>query len=141
MLKAIDEYRASEAGEKTPNTVVLSQNIVNGDYASTHQVNAFYPSTAAMDQSLTLNMAFNDWATFMGKSRSASVNEWENMCAIMRAKVQKYPTTMQNLLSLIYTMTVKNPADSMRAFDTLWNSEAMGKFQGNIYLGRNLASR
>ena len=28
----------------------------------------------------------------------------------------------------------------MPAFDKLWNSEEMGKFQGNIYLGRNLAS-
>ena len=79
MLKAMNEYQASETGEKTPNTVVLSQNIVNSDYASTHQVNVFYPSTAAMDQSLTLNMVSNDWATFIGKLRSASVNEWENM--------------------------------------------------------------
>ena len=78
MLKAMDEYRASETGEKTPNTVALSQKIVNGDYASTHQVNVFYPSTAAMDQPLTLNMASTDWAGFLGKLRSASVNEWEN---------------------------------------------------------------
>ena len=28
----------------------------------------------------------------------------------------------------------------MPAFYTLWNSEAMGEFQGNIYLGRYLAS-
>ena len=49
MLMAMDEYRESETGEKTPNTVVLSQNIVNGDFTSTHQVNVFYPSTAAMD--------------------------------------------------------------------------------------------
>ena len=28
----------------------------------------------------------------------------------------------------------------MPSFDTLGNSEAMGKFQGNIYLGRTLAS-
>ena len=34
----------------------------------------------------------------------------------------------------------KNPADFMPAFNTLGNSEAMGKFQGNIYLGRNLSS-
>ena len=93
-----------------------------------------------MDQSLTLNMDSTDWATFLGKLRSASVNEWENMYAIMRAKVQKAATTMQNPISLIYTMTVKNPTDFMPAFDTLWNSEAMSKFQGNIYLGRNLAS-
>ena len=130
MLMAMDEYRASETGEKTPNTVVLSQNIVNGNYASTYQVNVFYPSTAAMDQSLALNMASTDWATFLGKLRGASVNERENMYAIMRAKVQKDPATMQNPISLIYTMTVKNPTDFMPAFDTLWNSEAMGKFQG-----------
>ena len=140
MLKAMDEYRASETGEKTPNKVVLSQNIVNGYYTSTHQVNVFYPSTAAMDQSLTLNMASTDWANFLRKLRRASVNEWENMYTIMRAKVQKAATTMQNPISLIYTMTVKNPADFMPAFDTLWNSEAIGKFQGNVYLGRNLAS-
>ena len=35
ILMAMDEYRASETGEKAPNTVVLSQNIVNDDYAST----------------------------------------------------------------------------------------------------------
>jgi hypothetical protein len=93
-----------------------------------------------MDQSLTLNMDSTDWATFLGKLRSASVNEWENMYAIMRAKVQKDPATMQNPISLIYAMTVKNPADFVPAFDTLWNSEAIGKFQGNVYLGRNLAS-
>ena len=57
----------------------------------------------------------------------------------MRKKVQKDPTTMQNPISLIYTMTVKNPADFMPAFDMLWNSQTVGKFQG-IYLGRNLAS-
>jgi hypothetical protein len=140
MLKAMDEYRASETGEKTPSSVVLSQNIVNGDYVSTHQVNVFCPSSAAMDQSLTLNMASTDWATFLRKLRSANVNEWENMYAIMRAKVQKDPATMQNPISLIYAMTVKNPADFMPAFDTLWSSETMSKFQGNIYLGRNLAS-
>ena len=72
-------------------------------------------------------MASIDWATFLGKILSASVTEWVNVYAIIRAKVQKDPTTMQNPISLIYTMTVKNPADFMPAFDTLWNSEAMGK--------------
>jgi len=42
MLMVMDEYRASQTGKKTPNTVVLSQNIVNGDYASTHQVHGFF---------------------------------------------------------------------------------------------------
>ena len=140
MLMAMDDYRASETGEKTPNTVVLSQNIVNGDYDSTHQVNVFYPSTVAVGQSLTLNMVSTDWATFLGKLSNASVSECEKMYAIVRAKVQKDPATMQNSISLLYTMTVKNPADFMPAFDKLWNSEEMGKFQGNIYLGRNLPS-
>jgi hypothetical protein len=119
MLTAMDEYRASETGKKTPNTVVLSQNVVNDDYASTHQVNVFYPSTAAMDQPLALNMASADWAIFLGKLRTASSNEWENIYAIMRAKVQKDPATMQNPVTLIYAMTVKNPADFMPAFNNL----------------------
>ena len=58
----------------------------------------------------------------------------------MKAKVQRDPATMQNPISLIYTVTVKNPADFMPAFDELWNSEETSKFQENIYLGRNLAS-
>ena len=107
MLMAMNEYRASETGEKTPNTVVLSQNIVSGDYASTHQANVFYPSTVTMDQSLALNMPSTDWANFLGKLRKTSVGEWENMYAIMRAKVQKDPATIQNPISLIYAMTLK----------------------------------
>jgi len=55
------------------------------------------------------------------------------MYAIMRAKVQKDPATMQNPVSLIYAVTIKNPADFVPVFDKLWNSGAMGKFQGNIY--------
>lgn len=85
-------------------------------------------------------MASTDWATFLGKLRNASVSKWESMYEIMRAKVQKDPATMQNPNSLIFTMTVKKPADFTPAFDKLWNSEKVGKFQENIYLGRNLAS-
>ena len=62
------------------------------------------------------------------------------MYAIMRAKVQKDPATMQNPVSLIYAVTIKNPADFVPVFDKLWNSGAMGKFQGNIYSWRNLVS-
>jgi hypothetical protein len=116
MLMAMDEHRASETGEKTPDTVVLSQNIVNGDYASTHQANVFYPSTVAMDQSLALNMTSSDWANFLGKLRKASVGEWENMYAIMRAKVQKDPATIQNPISLIYAMTVKKSSRFYASF-------------------------
>ena len=35
--------------------MVLLQNVVNGDYNSTHQVNIFYPDGAAMDQSAPNN--------------------------------------------------------------------------------------
>ena len=41
-VAAMDKYRASAAGQQSPAMPVLGQNIVNGDYASTHQISVFF---------------------------------------------------------------------------------------------------
>jgi hypothetical protein len=139
-VTAMDKYRASAAGQQSPAMPVLGQNIVNGDYASTHQISVFYPSTEAMDMSRSLNAQSEDWRAFQATLRNIATPEWENMYAIMMAKVKKDPTEMSNAVSIVYGMTVKDPAGYIAAFEKLLESDAMANFPGNIYLGQNIAS-
>ena len=139
-VTAMDEYRASKAGQKSPAMPVLVQNLVNGDYSSTHQVSVFYPSTEAMDQSLALNASSPDWRKFQGEVRASAQTEWENIYAIQMARVKKDPTTLDNAVSIVYNMTVSDSAAYMAAFETLLASDEAKAFPGNIYLGQNIAS-
>lgn len=139
-VAAMDEYRASEAGQKSPAMPVLVQNMVNGDYSSTHQVSVFYPSTEAMDQSLALNASSPDWRKFQDEVRESAQTEWENVYAIQMAKVNKDPTTLDNAVSIVYSMTVTDAAAYVEAFQTLLASDEVKAFPGNIYLGQNIAS-
>ena len=70
-VAAMDADRASPTGSKTPNTVVLSQNIVNGDYAGTRGVTVFFPNTASVDQSRMMNANSNDWMTISERHRGS----------------------------------------------------------------------
>ena len=139
-VAAMDEYRESEAGQSSPAMPVLVQNIVNGDYASTHQVSVFYPSTQAMDRSVAINSASPDWSKFQGKIRQLARPEWENVYAIQLAKVKKDPTTLDNAVSIVYAMTVTDVAEYVSAFETLLESDEVKAFPGNIYLGQNIAA-
>ena len=139
-VAAMEEYRASPTGSKTPNTVVLSQNIVNGDYASTHGVNVFYTTTAAMDQSRAMNTNSADWMKFLTSIAAVSTSEWENMFAIERAKVKTAPGDMVNPVTMIYALSVADGSAFMEAFNQMWDSEALNAFEGNVYFGRNIAS-
>ena len=139
-VAAMDEYRASEAGQNSPAMPVLVQNIANGDYSSTHQVSVFYPSTEAMDRSLAINASSPDWAKFQGKLRGVATPEWENVYAIQMARVKKDPTTLDSAASIVYSMTVKDVATYVSAFDALLESDEAKAFPGNIYLGQNIAS-
>ncbi|MEL0218412.1 MAG: hypothetical protein VXB09_12250 [Gammaproteobacteria bacterium] len=139
-VAAMDEYRASKAGQRSPAMPVLVQNLVNGDYSSTHQVSVFYPTTEAMDQSSALNAASPDWRKFQGEVRESAQREWENIYAIQMARVKKDPTTLDNAVSIVYNMTVKDAAAYVAAFETLLASDEAKAFPGNIYLGQNIAS-
>ena len=139
-VAAMDAYRASPTGSKTPNTVVLSQNIVNGDYAGTHGVNVFYPDTASMDQSRMMNANSNDWMTFLSAIAAVSTTESENLFAIERAKVKTAPADLTNPVTMVYAISVTDGSTFMKAFNQVWNSEALNDFSGNVYFGRNIAS-
>ncbi|MDB2449564.1 hypothetical protein N9W97_02285 [Pseudomonadales bacterium] len=139
-VSAMDKYRASEAGQQSPAMPVLVQNMVNGDYTSTHQVSVFYPSTDAIDQSFAINARSKDWAVFQKSIRRIATPEWENMFAILMAKVKKDPSKMTNPVSIVYSMTVKDPAEYVAAFGKLLESNEIKAFPGNIYLGQSIAS-
>ena len=139
-VAAMDEYRASKAGQQSPAMPVLVQNMVNGDYSSTHQVSVFYPTTEAMDQSFALNASSPDWRKFQGEVRASAQSEWENVYAIQMAKVKKDPTTLDNAVSIVYNMTVTDAAAYLVAFEALLASDEAEAFPGNIYLGQNIAS-
>ena len=64
VLAAMDKWRNSATGKNAPNTVVLLQNIVNGDYQSTHGINIFYANGAAMDAAAELYAGSKDWSAF-----------------------------------------------------------------------------
>ena len=78
VLSAMDKWRNSEAGKSAPNTVVLLQNIVNGEYKSTHGINIFYPNGASIDASMKLYAGNKDWADFEKTLSSLVEPEWEN---------------------------------------------------------------
>ena len=56
------------------------------------------------------------------------------------ARVKKDPTTLDNAVSIVYSMTVKDVATYVSAFDALLESDEAKAFPGNIYLGQNIAS-
>ena len=139
-VAAMDAYRASPTGSKTPNTVVLSQNIVNGDYAGTHGVNVFYPTTASMDQSRAMNANSSRLDDLSERHCGSLHPEWENLFAIERAKVKTAPGDLTNPVTMIYALSVTDGSAFMKAFNQMWDSEALNDFPGNVYFGRNIAS-
>jgi hypothetical protein len=140
VVAAMDKWRNSKAGKSGPNTVVLTQNIANGDYKSTHGVNVFYPNGAAMDASMAISIGSKGWAEFQATMNKLAEPEWENMYAILRAKANEGDVSSKNPVSIIYGFTVTDPADFMVAFDTFWESSSVQNFPGNVYLGQSLAS-
>jgi hypothetical protein len=140
VLAAMDKWRNSKTGKSAPNTVVLLQNIVNGEYKSTHGVNIFYPNGAAMDASMKLYAGNKDWAEFQKTLNSLVEFEWENTYSIIRAKVNDGDVSSANPVSMVYGITVTDPAGFMTAFDKLWNSSAIQDFPGAVYMGQSIAS-
>ena len=140
VLAAMNKWRNSATGQKAPNTVVLLQNIVNGDYRSTHGINIFYPNGAAMDAAAELYAGSKDWAAFQGAFQSLVETEWENTYAIMRAKANVGDVSSTTPVTIVYGFTVTDPAGFMSAFDKMWNSDVIQKFPGAVYLGQNIAT-
>ncbi len=140
VLAAMDKWRNTKTGKSAPNTVVLLQNIVNGDYKSTHGVNIFYPNGAAIDASTELYAGNEDWAEFQKTLRSLVEFEWENTYSIIRAKVKDGDISSSKPVSMVYGITVSDPAGFTAAFDELWDSSAIQNFPGAVYFGQTIAS-
>lgn len=139
-LAAMDKWQNSKTGKSTPRTVVLLQNIVNGDHKSTHYVNIFYRNGAAMDASRELVEGDKDWAEFQKTLNSLVEFEWENTYSIVRAKVKEGDVSSANRVSMHTVFTLTDPAGFMTAFDKLWNSSAIQDFPGEVYMGQAIAS-
>jgi len=140
VLAAMDKWRNSATGKNAPNTVVLLQNIVNGDYQSTHGINIFYANGAAMDAAADLYAGSKDWSAFQNAFQSLVETEWENTYAIMRAKANAGDVSSSTPVSIVYGFTVTDPAGFMSAFDKMWNSEVIQNFPGGVYFGQNIAA-
>jgi len=140
VVAAMDKWRSSDVGKATPNTVVLLQNLVNGDYKSTHQVNVFYANTAAMDESAKAVANDRGWRTFQSSMQKLTEPEWENTYAILRAKVSEGDITSANPVSIVYSLTVTDAPAFMSAFNQMWGSAAIQNFPGAVYFGQNIAS-
>ena len=140
VLAAMDKWRNSATGKNAPNTVVLLQNIVNGDYQSTHGINIFYANGAAMDAAAELYAGSKDWSAFQNAFQSLVETEWENTYAIMRAKANAGDVSSSTPVSIVYGFTVTDPAGFMNAFDKMWNSEVIQNFPGGVYFGQNIAA-
>jgi hypothetical protein len=140
VLEAMDAWRTSKDGKAGNNTVVLLQNVVNGDYNSTHQVNIFYPDGAAMDQSAQTTASSPAWKEFQSALRKAARPEWENTYAILRAKMKPGDISSSTPTSIIFAITVTDGARFMRAFDDFWGSPAIQEFPGAVYLGEVIAA-
>ena len=121
-------------------TVVLIQNLVNGDFDSTHGVNVFYQNGAAMDASAAASNGTEEWAEFQASMAELTEREWENMYSITRAKVKEGDVSSANPVSMVFAFTVNDPAGFMSAFDAFWNSSAVQDFPGAVYLGQTIAS-
>ena len=140
VLAAMDKWRNSATGKNAPNTVVLLQNIVNGDYQSTHGINIFYANGAAMDAAAELYAGSKDWSAFQNAFQSLVETEWENTYAIMRAKANAGDVSSSTPVSIVYGFTVTDPVCFMSAFDKMWNSEVIQNFPGGVYFGQNIAA-
>ena len=139
VLAAMDKWRTSKTGKMAPNTVVLLQNIVNGDYKSTHVINIFYPNGAAMDSAASMYAESEDWSSFQSVFQSLVETEWENTYAILRAKANAGDVSSATPVSITYGLTVSDAKTFMRAFDVMWDSEVIQDFPGAVYLGQVIA--
>ena len=140
VIASMDKGRNSKTGKSAPNTVVLLQNVVNGDYKSTHGVNIFYPNGAAMDAATKLYADSKDWVDFQETLNSLVEFEWENTYSIIRAKVNDGDVSSANPVTMVYGLTVTDPTGFMTAFDKLWNSSTFQDFPGEVYMGQVIAS-
>jgi hypothetical protein len=139
-VNASDSYRSRSLQKAGNNTVVLLQNVMNGDYNSTHQVNIFYPDGAAMDQSAQTTASSPAWKEFQSALRKAARPEWENTYAILRAKVKPGDISSATPTSIIFAITVTDGPRFMQAFDDFWGSPVIQQFPGAVYLGAEKAT-
>jgi hypothetical protein len=124
LIEAMQSYRASETGQKMGSNVALSQNIANGDLASTHTINVFYPSIEAMSAAIALQNSSADTAAFRRTISQIVTGESDNVFTVLRATNREGAT---------------DQAAFMSAFDGIWNSQAAADFPGNMFFGQVLA--
>ena len=100
VVAAMEKWRSSKAGKAGPNTLVLLQNLVNGDFDSTHGVNVFYQNGAAMDASVAASSGTEEWAEFQASMAKLTEGEWQNMYSIIRAKVKEGEVSSANPVTM-----------------------------------------
>jgi hypothetical protein len=139
LIEAMQSYRASETGQKMGSNVALSQNIANGDLASTHTINVFYPSIEAMSAAIALQNSSADTAAFRRTISQIVTGESDNVFTVLRATNREGAVTSESPVTMLFGLEVTDQAAFMSAFDGIWNSQAAADFPGNMFFGQVLA--
>lgn len=140
LLGAMQKFRSSPTGMKTPSAVSLNQFIADGESEATHSIVVMYPDAAAIDASRSMSRGTRDWAEAGATVQAASENVSSSLSALLKARIKQGAVTSTNPVSMNFALAVSDPDAFMAAFDRLWNSSASDAFPGNSYLVNVLAA-
>ena len=136
ILEAMDAWRTSKDG-KAGNSMVLLQNVVNGDYNSTHQINIFTPTALPWT-----NRRKQPLLAQPGRSSERLQPPVPNGKIPTPSSGKRKPGDVSSSTptSIIFGITVTDGPRFMRAFDDFWGSPAIQEFPGAVYLGEVIAA-
>jgi hypothetical protein len=139
VVAAMTRYRASPTGQKLKSTVTLSANVANGTDGATHTISVFYPSAAAMESDLKASRDTSDWAAFVAAMSEAATIESENVFTQTRGRINDEQLSSTGSSTMLFGLTVSDPARYSAALETILNSAAAAAFPGNMTSGTVVA--
>ena len=137
VVAAMNRFNASESGKSYPGTVLLNEMVAGGETDITHQINAFFPTSAALDAS-NANSAGNPDAMAFGMTMQQSAEIVGR--GLFRMIRGRGGVSTPGAITYMIQLEVTDRAAFMKAFDKLWNSDAFQSFPGGVYFGDTLGN-
>ena len=115
VVAAMDEFNASECGQKTESTVALMSETFNGGEPSTHTFVVTYNGSKVLDETLATLSTCPDYATFLTEMAEVSVPTEQNL---VKAVYEQGDWTKDTVFA-VFEMNIKNEEAYLTAYKTM----------------------
>lgn len=137
VVAAMRRFDASESGKRFPGTVLLNEMVAGGETNVTHQINVFFPSSAALDASSGNAYGNPDTLAFLMTMQQSAEIAGRGLFRMMRGRGS---VSESGAVTYMIELEVTDRGAFMKAFDKLWNSEAFKSFPGGVYFGDTMGN-